>query len=232
MGRIRNFILIIAVLSLFLSLTQTLVSADYTNDSSINCTLTTISPNSNSVYNELMPLTINMAWSTSNYPFVDFLWFNASYSIDNGQKISIAQGNNPYFNSTGFANAQYEYVLNGMLPPTNSPTITSMAITIDVSALTDGAHTLTIYADGEYNQDNLFIRPYHFTSSPIYFSIGYLATSPTATSSPTPSPSPTENPTPTPTVPELSWLIIIPSLVAILSFALIFRHRKTSNLKQ
>jgi len=212
-------------------LTQTLVTADYTNDSSINCTLTTISPNSNSVYNELMPLNINMAWSTSNYPFVDYLWFNASYSIDNSQKISIAQGNNPYFNSTGFANAQYEYTL-GMLPPTNNPTITSTAIAIDVSELKDGAHTLVIYADGEYNQDNLFIRPYHFASSPIYFSTGYLATSPTPASSPTPSP--TENPTstPSPTVPELSWLVVVSLPFSLFVFVLVAKYRKIANLHQ
>jgi len=39
-------------------------------------------------------------------------------------------------------------------------------------------------------------------------------------------------PTPTPTVPELSWLVIIPMFVAVLSFALILRHRKTANLNQ
>jgi hypothetical protein len=224
MDKLSNFILFIAVLLLSLSLTLTFVTADSTNDSYINCTLTTINPNRNSVYNELMPLNINMAWSTSNYPYVLFLWFNASYSIDNGQKISIAQGNNPYFNSSGFA-PQYEFTL-GMLPAPNNPTTTSIAITIDVSSLADGAHTLTMHADGEYNEDNLFQRPYHFASSPIYFLIGYLATSPTATPSPTPSPTNNPTPTPSPTVPEFSWLTILPLLILILSFVVLIRKRK------
>ena len=225
MGKLTNFILFIVVLLLSLSLALTLVTADYTNDSNINCTLKTISPNSNSVYNELMPLNINMAWSTLNYPYVLFLWFNASYSIDNGQIISIAQGNNPYFNSSGFP-PQYEFTL-GMLPAPNNPANTSIAITIDVSSLADGAHTLTIYADGEYNDDNLFQRPYHFASSPIYFSIGYLATSPTATPSPTPSPTKNPTPTPSPTVPEFPFLLAIPLLLSVLALALAFRMKKS-----
>jgi hypothetical protein len=37
---------------------------------------------------------------------------------------------------------------------------------------------------------------------------------------------------PTPSVPELSWLIILPVLLSIFSLAMIIRHRKTANLKQ
>jgi|YelNatPaOPRAMG01_1025707.scaffolds.fasta_scaffold08947_6 hypothetical protein len=44
--------------------------------------------------------------------------------------------------------------------------------------------------------------------------------------------SPTSNPTPTPTVPELSWLLIVPLLLSMLSIALIVKHRKTANFKQ
>ena len=114
-----------------------------------------------------------------------------------------------------------------MLPAPNNPANTSIAITIDVSSLADGAHTLTIYADGEYNEDNLFQRPYHFTSSPIHFSKGYLATSPTAT--PTQTPSPTENPTPYPssTIPEFPFLLAIPLLLSVLAVALAFRIKKS-----
>jgi hypothetical protein len=36
------------------------------------------------------------------------------------------------------------------------------------------------------------------------------------------------NPTPTPTVPEFSWLEVIPLMVAMLSVAVLLRHRKTS----
>lgn len=40
------------------------------------------------------------------------------------------------------------------------------------------------------------------------------------------------NPTPTPTVPELSWLAIVPLLLSLFSVAIVLRHRKTANLKQ
>jgi hypothetical protein len=36
--------------------------------------------------------------------------------------------------------------------------------------------------------------------------------------------------TPTPTVPELSWLAIMPLLLSAFSLAIIFRHRKNDNL--
>ena len=38
-------------------------------------------------------------------------------------------------------------------------------------------------------------------------------------------------PTSTPTVPELSWLAIVPLLLSVFSVAVIVRHRKTANLK-
>jgi YVTN family beta-propeller protein len=38
--------------------------------------------------------------------------------------------------------------------------------------------------------------------------------------------------TPTPTVPELSWLVVIPLLVGILSAAVVLRHRKSASLSK
>jgi len=38
------------------------------------------------------------------------------------------------------------------------------------------------------------------------------------------------SPTPTPTVPEFSWLVVIPLLIAVLSIALLLRHRKTNQI--
>jgi hypothetical protein len=53
---------------------------------------------------------------------------------------------------------------------------------------------------------------------------------------PTPPPtsqvSATATPTATPSVPELSWLVIVPLLLIVLSFAAILRHQKTVQLKQ
>ncbi len=40
------------------------------------------------------------------------------------------------------------------------------------------------------------------------------------------------SPSPTPTVPELSWLVIMPLLITVLSIALILRHRKTANINK
>ena len=37
---------------------------------------------------------------------------------------------------------------------------------------------------------------------------------------------------PTPTVPEFSWLVILPLLLSVFSVALIVRHRKTANLSK
>ena len=48
--------------------------------------------------------------------------------------------------------------------------------------------------------------------------------------SPTTSPSTSQTPSPTPTVPELSWLVIVPLLIAIFSVVLVLRHRKTTRL--
>lgn len=39
------------------------------------------------------------------------------------------------------------------------------------------------------------------------------------------------SPTPTPTVPELSWLVIAPLLLSMLSAAVIVKHRKTANFE-
>ena len=49
------------------------------------------------------------------------------------------------------------------------------------------------------------------------------------------SPSPTfpsASPTPTPTVPELSWLVILPLLLSLFFVVVVIRHRKTANSKK
>jgi hypothetical protein len=58
--------------------------------------------------------------------------------------------------------------------------------------------------------------------------------SPTATpnSTPTATPITQSTPSPTPAVPELSWYIVVPLLISVLSIAVLFKHRKTANLKQ
>jgi hypothetical protein len=44
--------------------------------------------------------------------------------------------------------------------------------------------------------------------------------------------SPTPNPTPTPSVPEFSWLMILPLFLSILSLAVLIRKRKLSGINQ
>ena len=41
---------------------------------------------------------------------------------------------------------------------------------------------------------------------------------------------PTVTPSPTPTIPELSWLVIVPLLLSLLSVTVLFRHRKTDKM--
>jgi hypothetical protein len=55
-----------------------------------------------------------------------------------------------------------------------------------------------------------------------YFPVGYG----------TSDPKPTATPSPSPSIPELSWLVIVPLLVGLLSVAMIIRRRKTANLKK
>ena len=56
------------------------------------------------------------------------------------------------------------------------------------------------------------------------------------TSNPTPTPTHTKTvqppPTISPTVPEFSWLAILPLLLSIFAIVVVLRHRKTANLKQ
>ncbi len=54
----------------------------------------------------------------------------------------------------------------------------------------------------------------------------------TVTITETPSQTSTLPPTPTPSVPELSWLIILPLLLSLFTVAVILRHRKTVNTNQ
>ena len=60
-----------------------------------------------------------------------------------------------------------------------------------------------------------------------------IAAAPTFPSfNPSVTPTQTSSISPTPTVPELSWLVIMPLLIAVLFIALTLRHRKTTNLKR
>lgn len=196
----KNFTVVFVFGFLMLLLVPNIVNADTSSDSNINCKLTTISPDNSTIYVGTMPLRFTMDWQA---PYVA-LYVNMSYRVDEGPKISIADGNNPTFNSTAQSTYDhYEYV------PFSQNT-TSTSVTIDVSSLTSGVHKLTIFADGFYNVNGDFINndftySYDFSSPPIYFSVNYLGTYPTTS----PSPTLTLKLTSTPTVPEFPALIIL-----------------------
>jgi len=196
----KNFVTLLIIPLLILPSMPILAVADSSIDANITCRLTATSPDASTVYSGSLTLNIYMTWTVITV--VPFMYFNVSYSIDDGQKISVPQGNNPSFNSTAQGSElHYEYVA---YPPSTTNTVTY----IDISSLTSGAHRLTIFADGEYNLNNDFIYPYHFTSSPIYFSVNYLADYPTTSPKPTDPPKPTATPTPSPTpqVPKVTIL--------------------------
>lgn len=57
-------------------------------------------------------------------------------------------------------------------------------------------------------------------------------TSTSTSTSPNHTPTSTQNPTPTPSVPEFSWLIILPLFIFLLSIAVIARFRKIQGITQ
>lgn len=192
-----TLVLVLIFLILLVTLPSIMVKADSSNCSVVSCKLTTASPKSDIVYVGILPLNFTMEWMA--YASVPFLYVNMSYSFDNDPKISIADGNNPTFNRTSQAGwNQYEYLI---VPPNQTSTLTN----IDISSLTSGVHHLTIYADGIVNLDNLLINPYNFSSTPIYFSVNNQASS-------------------TPSVPESSWMVVLPLLFSVFTIAVIVRH--------
>jgi hypothetical protein len=75
---------------------------------------------------------------------------------------------------------------------------------------------------------------WYFTGESSDWSPTQTITIPTSSISPTPNPTsspiPTQTANPSPTVPELSWLVIIPLMISILSIAVVLRHRKTAKV--
>jgi hypothetical protein len=182
----KNLALLLSILFLtsLITLTNTFVKAS--NINYLNYKLNLVNPNNNTIYSNTLPLNFDVDWSASVVP-----WFGVqfSYSIDNGVKIHTNGGGNYNFKNT------------------SSIITTTTNDSVDISDLTNGLHKLTIFADGSYDLDNLFVPNFNYTFSPVFFSVDILTTTPTSTPSPTP--------TPTPSVPEFSWLTILPILLTI-----------------
>jgi hypothetical protein len=107
--------------------------------------------------------------------------------------------------------------------------------------LMETASNLEVTLDGaevpfySFLQGNLWIVTieYHHSSHSVVMHLDEVAASSTPTSNPTQQSSPTSNPTqptssptPTPTVPEVTAMIVLPLLAAMVSAAIIIKHKK------
>lgn len=119
-------------------------------DQYFSCNLTTINPNSNTTYNNTMPLNLTIDWNANAAIF----WIdeNISYSIDNKQAILI--GRNHF---------DFEY---------SNQTVTIKTESVaDISNLETGQHKLKIIVNGIYNVDNDFLKPFSASFNPIFFEV-------------------------------------------------------------
>ncbi len=94
----------------------------------------------------------------------------------------------------------------------------------------NGNHLLWVEADLWLN-DSSYDDDYPITnlSQIVSFTVDNTTLSSTSPSpSSTQIPTPSTSPSPSPTVPELSWLIIVPLLLSVFSVVVIVRHRKTT----
>jgi hypothetical protein len=122
--------------------------------------------------------------------------------------------------------------LRDITPPDAPPIATKVGMgagIVNLPELPDGSHYLTIYLSG-LNMENYQpqFKSYIYT---VFFSIDDPNSIFSPTSSPTPSQtlSPTSgsstNPTATPSVPEFSWLTILPLLLSIPIVLIIFKKK-------
>jgi hypothetical protein len=97
-----------------------------------------------------------------------------------------------------------------------------------------GSHTLTLYTNDTKGN---WANPQTVNFKVITFEEYATLKTPNVNPAPIPiptlttsitNPTPISTPIPTPTVPELSWLVVVPLLLSLLSVAVTLRHRKTS----
>ncbi len=190
------------------------ITGSYSNNTDINpvaFTITIYSPDTQT-YKNTLPLDFTVYWT--RYPTFDFPIPPAprvnvaySYAIDGNSEVFVIsnQSSNDVIGYSNFTvNPTFSYFLN-------------------IANLTNGYHkiviTTSLYFDGDL--------VYGASSSPVQFLVGTPKPTPTPTL--TPNPVPTSTLTPTPSVPEFSWLAIIPLMISMLSVAIAFRRqRKTS----
>jgi len=180
----------------------------YGEDSGLNyCSfdLTMYSPNSQTTYDNTMPLNFNIAWTVTPMTLGP-LPLNGyyAYSIDDGPFVRIAPTPST---SDHFTSSPYTFLINP-----------SFSYSVEISNLEKGYHNIVINASLYFNNN---YPPHYFffniTTSTYIFLVGEPTITPTAS----PTPTPTSSLTPTPTVPEFSWLMILP-LFAFVLFSVIF----------
>jgi hypothetical protein len=205
-----TIVIAILLLSSCMLLMKPVGASLYTNNDYIATKLNVTSPSSSTFYVNTMPLSFATNWTTTSP--ISWMYMQISYSIDDGPKIQTTGG--------------------GSLMFSRPELITYSDSIVEISNLTDGVHALSVFIDGNYNVDNDFVFAYNRSFSPIYFYVNYNPTTPTP-ASPTPSttstPTPTQvvspTPTATPTVPEISWLVVVPLLLSVFAVVFVVRRR-------
>jgi len=92
------------------------------------------------------------------------------------------------------------------------PLLHNLTETVALSQLPNGTHSVEVRATAMANDEDGTV----VACSKVYFAV-------------TKTLEPLESSSPTPTVPELSWLMILPLLLSVFSVAVILRYRKTAN---
>jgi len=120
----------------------------------INGNLYVISPNSYTAYTDTMLLDLQIAWTVSAP--IPWMHVTVSYSIDAGPKIAITNESSVIFERS------------------SSVVLTYANSVVDISNLADGKHKFTIFADGDYNWNNDFVRPLDYSFAPVYFHVNIV----------------------------------------------------------
>jgi hypothetical protein len=85
--------------------------------------------------------------------------------------------------------------------------------TVDISSLSQGKHDLSVIIWQYYNNSN-YQGLFNQSSTPITFNVdNTLPVTPTVA------------PSPSPTIPELSWLVVVPLLLVVFSVVIVIRRR-------
>jgi hypothetical protein len=224
-GKVITLVLVALLLTMALiipSVTNAQTTSHYganVGDSGANLvgyTLTTYSPDNQTVYANTMPLIFNMTWIYGLIPIGNAKLSGVyTYSIDNNRPVTITANQS---SNARFAGSPWnDFEIN--------PTFLNL---IDISSLTNGSHELVITAGMYYNFSGRLDQLFNESATPVLFSVVNTTTPiSTPTQNPTPNPTSTLSPTPTPTVPEFSWLMILPLFIFMLSIAVIVKLRKT-----